>query len=397
MEKRAPSDAMGLVDLYFPGGPTAEILSMMRPSLFLGAKTDIPYSLTIQSQDEIEEMRGRIDEVTPEFAQNLNALVLAPKRNVKVRAFMLITADYLNSKDEVIAENAIIAKNLGTNPWPLYQGRGGYDSIDTRLTDGQTKGWIDEHQAGLKGLGIKKIRVGSSGFYYVREADLEENGFLDHGEVGLSRLVTFLTDTYGTVGLEQGVQKPSEKEYLAAAVPFLSYRQKQTLADKIERKLCQGKPYENAGDVVSDWGAHRIAVPTEEEARKWGMYFQGDINLARFGVDVAWRDDYYTEPKKNGFKSFNLAVEVKRKAESKSGLARSRFKPTVRELQIYDLRQHYDSQINEESPAHHRRFRDTQNDSMRKRRGLMRQYEYDEILKLMFNIKEMVLLAPQAH
>ncbi len=396
MEKRVPSDAMGLVDLYSPDGPTAKILSMMRPSLFLGAKTGIPYSLIRKSQDEIEGMRGKIDEVTPEFAQDLNALVLAPKRNNNIRAFMLITADYLGSKDEVKAYNVIIAQNLGTNPWPLYQGRGGYDSIDTRLTKEQTEGWINQHQAALRELGIEKIRVGSSGFYYVMEADLEEKGFSDHGEVDLGRLVTFLTDTYGMVGVKQ-MQKPSEKEYLAATVPFLSYRQKQTLADKIERKLCQGKPYENAGDVVSDWGAHRIAVPTEEQAREWGMYFRGHKGLGRFSVDMAWRDDYYAKPKKNGFKSFNLAVKVKRKAERRSGLARSLFNPTVRELQIYDLWQHYASQINEKSPAHHRNFRGAQNDSMQKRRGLMRQYEYDEILNFMFNIKEMVLLVPQPH
>jgi|SRR3989338_5411919 len=376
-----PNDSMNLMGLYFPqGNSTTRILSQMRNAIFLEKRTDVAFSEIREAQDEIAKMRKTIDGTTPYFAQNLNALVLGNEnKRSGIRAIMLTIVDYLGPDGDIIRGEVLIPRNLGTNPWLLYLGEGGYDSVDTKITAEQAEEYIRINEAALRELGVKGVFVKSSEFFYVRDGDLREKGFMSSEDaLDLDYLVTYLANTNGFVGLEQR-QKPTEKEYAKMAVPFTSYRQKQTLIEKVTRGLCQRHPFRNGGDVISDWGAHRITAATEEDAMQWGDVFRDRTILGRFETQAIWVDDYYSNPKGTGFKSYNVAVQA----------TSPRYEPTVREIQIYDLRQHFSAQINEKSHAYHGRFRKSQTESSKKRRVLMREFGYIAALELMFNAREL--------
>ncbi len=376
-----PSDSMNLMGLYFSqGSATPRILSQMRKAIFLEQKWYIPYSEIVESQGEIAGMRRLIDGTTPYFAQDLNALVLGKgNRGNDIRTIFLTTVDYLGPAGEIIRGDVVIPINLGTNPWLLYRGEEGYDSIDTKITAEQAEEFVRANGVALRELGVKKVFVKTSGFFYVRDEDLRGKRFITpEGAVDLASLTTYLYDTRGFVGLEN-VQKPTEEEYKERAVPFTSYRQKQTLIEKVEREICQYDPFKNEGDVISDWGAHRITATTEEDAMRWGSAFRDHARVGRFETTAIWVDDYYSKPKGTGFKSYNIAVRA----------TSTKHKPTIREIQIYDLQQHFNGQINEKSHAYHGRFRRSQTESSRRRQELMRAFEYVDILKLMFNAREL--------
>ena len=376
-----PNDSMNLMGLYFPqSSATPRILAQMREAIFLGQKVNILYSEILESQGEIAEMRKLIDGTTPEFVQDKNALVLGNgNKRSGIRAIMLTIADYLGPDRDIIRGDVVIPRNLGTNPWLLYQGEGGYDSVDTKITAEQALEYIGANEAALSALGVKRVFVKTSGFFYVRDEDLRGKKFMSPEDaLDLDYLVTYLADTKGFVGLEQR-QKPTEEEYAEMAVPFTSYRQKQTLIEKVMRELCQYQPFRNEGEVISDWGAHRITATTEEDAMQWGNVFRDRARVGRFETTPLWVDDYYDKQKGTGFKSYNVAVRA----------TSPRHRPTIREIQIYDLLQHFNGQINEKSPAYHGRFRKSQTESSRRRQALLHAFEYDDILKLMFNAREL--------
>ena len=328
--------------MYFPyGSPTSTIMRIMREAVFRGKKIDIPYSETHASQQEIAEMRQRIDGSTPEFAQDLNTLVFGED---KVRAILLIKGNFVDSNGEV--KNVIVPIDLGTNPWPLYTGREGYNTVDIKITAGSAKEYLMQHKEALRQRGIESFLVEESSFHYARDEDLKGNFVGSKGieAVDLASLVPYLVDTYGFVGLDE-VSKPQEKEFRERAVPFVSYRQKESLLEKLIRKLCQRSPLMHEGDVIADWGAHRICLK-EEEALYFGGIFQGRVRVGRFVTRGLYTDNYYQQPKKSGFKAFNITARV---SSAKHG-------DIIRELQIYDLLQHFNAQINEKSPAFHRRF-----------------------------------------
>ena len=400
-----PNDSMNLMGLYFPqSSPTARILAQMRRAIFLKPK-EIPYSLVRESQDEIAEMRLDIDSTTPYFQQGINSLVFKDgnKRNGNgIRTIFLttadylgpsrevVTADYLGPSREVVRKDVVIPRNLGANPWPLYRGEGGYDSVDTRITAEQAVEYIGANVAALKRLGVERVFVKTSCFFYVRDEDLRKNGFImADGQVDLDSLVTYLVDTNGMVGVKE-VQKPEAEEYAERAVPSASSRQKQTLEQKVRRELCQYDPIEDAGDAISDWGGHRITAATEQEAIYWGTVFGSNARVGTFRTEVLHVDNYYEKPKDTGFKSLNLALRVIPALRDIPIRANSpRHKSTVRELQIYDLQQHFDGQINRKSPAYHERFRRSETESSKKRQKLMDRFEYTDILKFMFNAREL--------
>ena len=387
-----PNDSMNLMGLFYdPGTATYRILALMRPSLFTEQKVNIPYSLVTQSQEEIADMRRRIDDATSYFQQGINELVLGDgnKKN-GVRTVFLATADYLGPNGEIVRANAIIPRDLGTNPWPLYKGNGGYDSVDTRITAEQATEFIGANAAALRKLYVESVLVKTSCFFYVKDTDLVKNSFMAGRQVVLDSLAAYLADTNGMVGVVK-VQKPTPEEYAERAMPFNSYRQKQTLEDKVKRELCQWDPFEDNGDVISDWGGHRITAATEQEAIEWGAFFGVPADIGAFKTKMLHVDNYYLKPKGTGFKSFNIAVRVTRPSRN-----RTIFQPTVREVQIYDVQQHYNGQINEKSPAYHKRFKEREEESSKRRQRLMDSLEYTNILRIMFNARELEFPVPKA-
>ena len=379
-----PNDSMNIMGLYFPqSSATPRILSQMRKAIFAGQKADISASEVLESQKEIAEMRKTIDGITPEFSQHLNNTVLGDGNKVdSLRTIFLTYADYLGPDREVIRGDVVIPRDLGTHPWSMYRGEQGYDSVDTKITAEESQQYVRENGGALRDMGIENVFIKTSSFFYVRDEDLRKQGFINsvnsEDVLDLDTLVTYLADSHGFVGLQE-MQKPTEEEYMRRAMPFNASRQKQTVEQKVGRKIRQYRSFRNDGDVISDWGANRIVPLTEDNAIYWGTQFRGNTTVCKFATEVLHVDDYYTNPKPNGFKNYNTTMLI----------TSPRHKSTIRELQVRDLLQHFNSEINEKSPYYHGKFRERQGESSKKRQRLMEEFEYDDILKLMFDAREL--------
>ena len=376
-----PNDSMNIMGLYFPqSSATPRILSQMRKAIFSGQKADISASEVLESQKEIAEMRKTIDGVTPEFSQHLNNTVLGDGNKVdSLRTIFLTYADYIGPDREVIRGNVVIPRDLGTHAWSMYRGEQGYDSVDTKITAEESQQYIRENGGALRDMGIENVFIKTSSFFYVKDEDLRKQGFIDSEDVlDLDTLVTYLADSHGFVGLQE-MQKPTEEEYMRRAMPFNASRQKQTVEQKVGRKIRQYQSFRHEGDVISDWGANRIVPLTEDDTIDWGTQFRGDAKVCKFATIALHVDDYYTNPKPNGFKNYNITMRIDSR----------RHNSTIRELQVRDLLQHFNSEINEESPYYHGKFRERQGESSKKRQNLMEELGYDDILKRMFDAREL--------
>ena len=367
----APKDKFNLMGLYFPNGsPIYEIMAQMREALIEERIKSIPYSQIRSAQQEIKEARQKIDGSTPEFAQDLNKLVFSDRA---VRAILIAKGDFQGDSN---VEGVVLAVDLGTNPWPLYQDHFGYETIDAKVTVDGAREYLQGHRQKLKARGIRALNVSQSGFFYFEDGQLKSNFGDGTGGISLEALIPYVVDTNGLVGLEQA-SKPNERDYRARAVPFVSYRQKgaKSLLDKAIRKLCQRTPFADEGDVIADWGGHRICAATEGETITWSKVFQEGVRLDRFRATNIHTDNYYLKPKKTGFRAYNIAVRV----------ASQRYGNVTREIQVYDLMPHFNSQIDESHPAFHRKFKSREEESMKKRRATLESFEYRYVLELMFN------------
>jgi ppGpp synthetase/RelA/SpoT-type nucleotidyltranferase len=377
---KVPKDEFHLMGMYFPhSSPTCQIMDRMRKAIFSEEYESISYSDTHAAHQEIAEMKQKIDESTPEFTQDLNKFVCGD--NSVISSILLIKGDFLGNRGGI--ENVILPIDLGTNPWPLYQGREGYNSIDAKIATEQTLGYLRLNEQDLRQRGIIGFSINESSFHYFKEEDLKRNFGSDTG-IDLNDLVRRITDIHGFIGTNL-VSKPTEQEYREKSIPFCSYRQKQSLLKKAIRELCQRDPYQNMGDIISDWGAHRICFEKEEEAIVLGKLFEGQVKLDKFKIRELHTDDYYSKPKKTGFKSFNIAGRV----------SSTRYGDIVREIQIYDLLQHFNSQINEDSPAFHRKHKEKQEESGKNKRAVLEKYEYDAVLKMMFGTEKIEVFLPK--
>lgn len=374
MPTNVPADKLNLMGMYFTyGRPTYKIIGDMREAIFSGKKIVISHADILNAQEEIVKVRQEIDESTPKCAQCINNLVFG---NDSVRAVSLVKGNFLGNEE---IKDTILHSDLGTNPWPLYQGREGYDTLDNKLTLENTSKYLNQNRQDLVQKGITGFNIKESSFYYFRDRDLKRNFGDGAGGIDFRDLIRYMVNTQGYVGTEK-VSKPSEEEYREKAVPFASYRQKLSLAEKIKRQLCRQEPYEDGGDMIDDWGAHKICLAKEEEAIAMGLKIKNSRDLGRFQMNIAHIDDYYSEPKGNGFKAFNFNVQV----------SSSRYPTTVREIQVYDLMIHRDAEINEKSPFYHGKYRDQQLHSRRKKRAVLEALEFDYVLELMFGTERMV-------
>ncbi len=388
MTNNAPRDEFNLMELYFPnGGPTYEIMSQMRKAVLEERMRGIPYSQIHAAQQEIKEVRQKIDDSTPAFAHDLNNLVFGDSA---VRAILIAKGDFVGRSQ---LEGSILAVDLGTNPWPLYQEHWHYEKIDDKVTMDGAREYLQSHQQELKDKGIKTLSIDQSGFFYFNNEQLKRNFGDGAGGISLEALIPYVVDTNKFVGLEPA-SKPNEQDYMERAIPFVSYRQKgaDSLLDKAIRKLCQVEPFADAGDVISDWGGHRICAETKEDAISWSKKFQGLVRLDRFKVTNLHTDDYYSSPKENGFMAYNIAARVTSRSIKP---ASPRYMDVVREIQIYDLMSHFNSQINENHHAFHRKFRKREDTSLIKKRAVLEEFEYHFVLELMFGTEPLELPVPK--
>lgn len=388
MANNAPKDKVNLMGLYLPNdSPTCEIMAQMRKAVREEQVISIPYSQILSAQQEIKEVRQKIDGSTPEFAQDLNKHVFGDSA---VRAILVMQGDFLSAGE---IKNTILPFDLGTNPWPIYQGRGDYETVDAKVTADAASEYLQSRQQELRAKGISKFNVGQSGFFYLRDEQLKRNFGDSAGGISLEALIPYIVDTYGFVGLEP-VSKPNEQDYRERAVPFVSYRQKgaDSLLEKVIRKLCQISPIKDEGGAIADWGGHRICAETEQETISWSKILQKPVNLGRFRMSNLHTDDYYSNPKKTGFKSYNATVRVISK-----GIATDspRYTDVIREIQLYDLISHFNSQINEKHHAFHRKFREREERSLSKKRAVLEGFEYHFVLGLMFGTELLELPVPK--
>jgi hypothetical protein len=384
---KPPKDYLNLLGMYFGQNTvTYGVSETIRPSVFTERKVDLPLSWIEEARREISKVESEIDELTPEFAQDLNGMIFGED---KVRALLIIKGDLVGRGTEI--RDTIIPINLGTNPWSLYQGSEGYDTIDARLTSEQAAAYLMQNANELARMGLQQLVVNESSFHYARDSDLKEKFPDGKGDVDLADLTRYLVDTYGYAGVD-GVIKPSEQEFNDKAMTVTSYRQKQSLEEKTIRELCQKDPFRDVGDVITDWGAHRVVFATEEEARSFGTRFrrayssQNRVEIGKFGARVLHVDDYYTDPKKSGFSSYNVAANVIS--------TRRRFEEVVREIQIYHWNMHFKGQINESDPAFHRTIRERQLKAGSARRKVMERFEYDHFIRGMFATEPLIITNP---
>lgn len=381
-----PKDMFHLLGLFYnQGTETYGAINRIRPSIFTGKRVDLPYNSIPEARREFAEVRRNIDESTPEFAQDLNKMVFGDDA---VRAILVVKGDFIGKGVEI--KNSKIPIDLGTNPWPLHQGREGYDTIDTRLTVEKTYDYLTMHAEELRGIGIRQLVVNESTFHYMRDRDLKEKFPNGTDGANLKDLMRYLVDTEGYVGIEE-VTKPNAKQYAEKVMTVTSYRQKQSVLEKVIRELCGKDPYLNAGDVMTDMGAHRGIFATEEEAKSFAKQFvladgmASKIPIGRFDARVLHVDDYYSRPKKSGFKSYNVAANVS---------TTRNFEDAIREIQIYHWGMHFKAQIDEHDQAFHRTIREGQIKSGKTRRDVMKRFGYDTFLELIFSTDPLILDVP---
>jgi hypothetical protein len=376
---RPPEDLLNLLGEYFSQTSiTYRLIGQMRESIFTRNPLHIPPQRLYESRGEIERVTQQIDESTPQSAQDFNSLVF---KNDKVAAFLVVKGDLVTENDEVVIANTVVPVYLGTNPWLLYQGRGGYDTVDTKISLEQTQYQIIEREEEFRREGIAALLVKESSFHYARDKDLKAKFPDGLGGFNTFDFIRYLIDTQGYIGMEPAI-KPTKEEYEDSAMVFTSYRQKQSVLEKTIRELCQSEAYRTEGDIITDWGALRVGFPTEQEAISFAIQFQvadirqRQVEIGRFDANVLHIDDYYSNPKSSGFKSFNIAVLFKSRPKL--------FEDVVREIQIYDWMMHYKAQIDETDPAFHRTIRASQVKSGARRRKRMENLGYDAALALMF-------------
>ena len=92
-----------------------------------------------------------------------------------------------------------------------------------------------------------------------------------------------------------------------------------------------------------------------------------------------YKNDYYEEPKANGFKSMNIIVEMRTPG----------YEPSIREIQTVHFGQYHRNEIDINNPAHHRQQKGRR-EHVSSRKSELKFY-YEGILKEIFG-KELITI-----
>ena len=327
---------------YFgQGSATYDVAGYMRNEFLKGSLGGLERGLVKRAKKEVDKKRMELDGPTYEFAQELYSQVFCGgdiNHECRKKAIMVVQGDLLSRVKGII--DTVVPIEIAD--YTLFKNPEPGETVDETVTRKFTNQFIRDNRPYLRDQSYQAFSIKSSKIFDIREDKL--NAFMDeNGGLDARALVPFLTETFGYVVTTPIAGIPRKDKYRDLAPTFSSYRQKNSLAEKLLRKLGNGDRLRDK-DTIDDWVAHRIVVDSEEEARYWVDFFESNPQLRTFRLRHLHTDDYYTDRKKNSFRNFNLTLSV----------SSPRFKiPTVREIQIVDKMQYRENEIDPDSPAHH--------------------------------------------
>ena len=337
-----PSDANLVKYIVSSSSPLYKFIEIARRSVLQGAERfrGIDNGLVEEAREAFHEFKFGLDATTPYFTREQASMVLG---SGKKRVIAVVQGQF--EGDRIL--QTTIGYDLGANPYMLYTRKGvpKDQTIDDYLTRAAVMAYMKSNVKPLKRLGVDSFRIKYSAFYYFRDSDLRYPLRKDDGSISMKHLLPLVADTIlskdhrtGFVGLSR-VRLPSEEEYAALALPFLSHRLKSTLPRKFRRQLLLPEIPEK--EVVTDAAAHRIRIATIEELRDLETRLIEDPSTIKI-IEEKCRDNY-RNPRRNGFRMLKIV-----------GVFETNGKIFVREVQEVDQKQYYRNDINPNDPAHHR-------------------------------------------
>ena len=328
--------APNLMCYYFDdGGKVSGIIEQMRSGYIKGKTPKFEHSLIKAAQREITSVRSVLDKSTYPFAQDLNYHIFG---DMKKRVILLVGGTFYGRENI----ESTLGFDLGSEPWKLFKGHNSNESIDSHITIEKTDEFLKNERDYLRSQNLDAFLIKASGFFYLNDPNTSK--FEKNGEIDMYSLIPMLTHPKHVVTTPVNV--PSSSEYKNSLdTPFVSYRLKKSLKGKLLKML--EKKNISDEDVIHDWAAHRIVVASEEEAKQLEGIMRDTITIGKKGkskIKHIDTKDYYSNPKKNGYKGFNIVVEATTKGHP----------PCIREIQIVDKMQYYKNEVNPDDPAHHK-------------------------------------------
>ena len=384
------------MESYFvPDSATYKIIEVMRKGILDNKKVGFPDEVIRKARKEVQRKRKELDESAYEFAYSLNNEVFG--RFNKGRVVMLVNGRFIGIKEDADyrksepdrEEGYTIPIDLGTNPHSLFEDIGTYPTIDAKVTEEKTQQFLGENRQYLRGMSMEGFIIDSSRFFYFDDAEVSEGFSTEGGVLDMQRLVPLITELPLYLFANGEIRKsaeliPSAKDYGHIAIRFVSYRLKQSETKKLADKLTYSPGEIGEEKVIVDWVAHRLVLREEEDVHAVEDFLRGnptigDPRTTYSRIKHKHTDNYYAEPKPNGFRNMNVSVEVRTKG----------FKPCVREIQIVDLTQFYPNEINIHDPRHHKQQK-KRREHVSKRKSELK-IHYEGILQQIFG-KDLIFI-----
>ncbi len=341
-----------LLGYYFEDtSRVASIFYQIRLNFEHGTNKGISEEDIKKATREVNSARTSLDRATYMFVYDLNEFVFgAIPRN---RVIMVIEGKFLGGEASI---PYVFGIDFGINPHELFKKH----PSDSYLTETRAQQYLIDERDRLRAQNLEGLLIEVSKFFYFDDGDVSR--FLQDGKIDMMALLPLVTDTRGYVGV-MPVTYPIQKEFYLENCPerFTSSRLKASLQKKGERKLTQRKIDDS--DLIHDWAAHRIVVPSVEIAYDLETRLRRPIRIGNSEVRRIGIDDYYRKSKANEYKSFNIYLEVQTRGH----------KPCVREIQIVDKAQYYRNEIDPNDKAHHKQ-RDKKKQFSGEREDFIRDY-----------------------
>ena len=330
-----------------------KIMQEIRKGCLIGNMPKFDPHLIKSAKKQVDYTRAAIDKSTYQFAQDLNYYIFGGLKRKRVVLFVEGTF-YGNENIE-----SVIGIDLGNNPYQLFAKQNSSETIDKHITDTKTKEFLTEHKEGLLEKQLRYFEIKSSRFFYFDEEDLSK--FFKDEDLDMVALTPLVIETKGFVA-DNAVKVPVKTYYQEHSPKFISYRLKTSLQQKLNRKLAKNEIDEN--DIISDWVAHRILVANEGEARDVHSFLKKSPTIGQSNIGyVRTKNDYYASKKDSKYSSLHIILEVITHGHQ----------PCIREIQVVDRISYYFHEFDNESSAHHSKYKKKQGQS-KKCKEVARQY-----------------------
>lgn len=272
-------------------------------------------------KNEAFQIKSSLDTAIVHIAQDLVKQFMGKKKR---RLIMLVEGGFYKSYSDLREGrnkfNSIMSKDLGPNPYKLFEKKNTNQTLDEYITEEMTLEVFQENQKKIKGSGYRFFSINASRFFYIPEADLKEYFLDSNNNIEMQKLVPFISyiPKNGFI-ITEGVMRPDEILFMNKAPHSISYRLKQSYSEKIVAKISSPKLLEKK-DMICDWAGARMVVTDEDTVRG----IQEIINSSShkkpliFGskkkgskIKSVLLKDYYKENSKTGFKAMvnHLMIE----------------------------------------------------------------------------------------